>query len=81
MLKDERVIKKRKEERKRDRVTQQIECFVPVGRESLFDDNGLTEVRTVDCYDCEGVWERENVTFNETVNSEYLTMEMRQEEK
>jgi hypothetical protein len=42
----------------------------------------LTEVGTVDCYDCEGVWERENVTFDETVDGEYLMMaEMRQKKK
>jgi hypothetical protein len=55
---------------KRNRVTQQMECFVPVGSEGgPFDDSGLTEVGTVDCYDCEGVRERENVTFDD---GEYL---------
>ena len=64
----------RKGKGERNRVTQQVECFVPVGSEGLLDDSGLTEVRSVDCYDSERVWERENVTFDETVNGEYLMM-------
>ena len=64
------------ENRKRNRngVTQQVECLVPVGSKGLFDNGGLTEVGTVDCYDCEGIREGENVTFDETVNGEYLVM-------
>ena len=34
----------------------------------------MTEVETIDSYDCEGIWEEENVTFDETVNGEYLMM-------
>ena len=57
---------------------QQLECFVPVGSEGLFDDGRLTEVRAVCCDDCEGVWEGENVTFDETVSGEDLGYERSQ---
>ena len=66
----------------RDEVTQQLECFVPVGSECLFDDGGLTKVGAVCCDDSEGVWEGENVTFDETVSGEYLvTNGVRQKRK
>ena len=65
-----------------DGVTQQLKCFVPVGSEGLFDDSGLTEVGAVCCDDCEGVWEGENITFDETVSGEYLvTSAVRQKRK
>ena len=65
------MVKKRK--RKRKIVTQQVECFVPIGRVGHFENGGLTEVGTVSCYDCEGIWKGENGTFDETVSGEYLT--------
>ena len=34
----------------------------------------MTEVEAVDSYDREGIWEGEKVTFDETVNGEYLIM-------
>ena len=50
--------------------------------EGLFDDGGLTEVGAICCNDWEGVWEGENITFDETVSGEYLiTNGVRQEGK
>ena len=56
-------------------VTQQDKCFVPIGRVGHFENGGLTEVGTVSCYDCEGIWiwKGEKGTFDETVSGEYLT--------
>ena len=36
-------------------MAQQVECFVPVGSEGIFDDGGLMEVGTVDYCECEGL--------------------------
>jgi hypothetical protein len=59
-------------EEQSDGVTQQVEWLVPVWSEGLFDDGGLTEVGAVCCDDDEGIWERENVPFDETVGSEHF---------
>ena len=40
------------------------------------------EVRAVCCDDCEGVWEGENIMFDETVSGEHLvTNRVRQKRK
>jgi len=54
LRRDMRAIRKRKR-KEQNIVTQQVGCFVPIGREGHFEDGGLTEVGTISCYDCEGI--------------------------
>ncbi len=72
LRRDVRVVKKRKR-KEQNIVTQQVECFVPIGRVGHFENGGLMEVGTLSCYDCEGIWKGEKGTFDETVSGEYLT--------
>jgi hypothetical protein len=57
---------------KRDGATQQFKRFVPVGNESFLHYGGQMEVGTVCCYECEGIWEGENITFDEIEGSDYF---------
>src|SRR6266702_2291600 len=76
LRRDVRVVRKWKW-KDNDMVMQQVECFVPIGRESLNEDGSLMEIRAVSCYDCEGNWKGEKArTSGRSFQASYSTRKL-----